>query len=609
MLSVEEHLATILAAVRPAGPVRLALSDSLGLVLCEDIRSLVDLPGFDNSAMDGYAVRSADVEGADSAVQGSAVTLPVVGEVAAGGVATIPVRPGEAVRIMTGAMLPRGADAIVKVEDTDGGTESVEIREGVVVGTSVRPAGEDVRAGTIVLQAGSVIDARRVALLAATGHGDVLVRPRPRVAVVSTGAELVAPGGHLEPGQIHDSNSHMLEAALSECGAVTTHRLTIGDDGSEVVRVVEQLAEQVDAILTSGGVSMGAYDVVKEALRGRGTVDFVQVRMQPGKPQGFGTVGERDVPLFALPGNPVSAYVSFEVFVRPALRTMMGLLPAGRPALKTRLMHQLRSPAGRIQIARAVAAQDASGWHADPVWGQASHFIADLSRANALLVIPAEVTELAAGDEVEMWLLDGSGGRAPFWQNTARPLNGGDPGGADSDAFAQDSADPDPVARDSGASDGPALTHVRADGSAHMVDISSKEVTAREASAAGRVLLSADAVAALRSGNVPKGDALAVARIAGIQAVKRTPELIPLAHPIAVHGVDVDVDVADDAVEIRATVRTADRTGIEMEALTAVTVAALTLIDMVKAVDKHARITDVRVIAKSGGRSGDWSES
>jgi len=614
MLSVEEHLATILAAVRPAGPVRLALSDSLGLVLCEDIRSLVDLPGFDNSAMDGYAVRSADVEGADPAVLGSAVTLPVVGEVAAGGVATIPVRPGEAVRIMTGAMLPQGADAIVKVEDTDGGTESVEIREGVVVGTSVRPAGEDVRAGAVVLQAGSVIDARRVALLAATGHGDVLVRPRPRVAVVSTGAELVAPGGRLEPGQIHDSNSHMLEAALSECGAVTTHRLTIGDDGSEVIRVVEQLAEQVDAILTSGGVSMGAYDVVKEALRGRGTVDFVQVRMQPGKPQGFGTVGEREVPLFALPGNPVSAYVSFEVFVRPALRTMMGLLPAGRPALKTRLMHQLRSPAGRIQIARAVAAQDASGWHADPVWGQASHFIADLSRANALLVIPAEVTELAAGDEVEMWLLDGSGGRAPFWQNAARPLDGGDPGGADPDSadldtVARDSGDPDNVARDSGASDGPALTHVRADGSAHMVDISAKEVTAREASAAGRVLLSADAVAALRSGNVPKGDALAVARIAGIQAVKRTPELIPLAHPIAVHGVDVDVDVADDAVEIRATVRTADRTGIEMEALTAVAVAALALIDMVKAVDKHARITDVRVIAKSGGRSGDWSES
>jgi len=592
VISVEEHLATILAAVRPAEPVRLPLSDCVGLVLCEEIRSLVDLPGFDNSAMDGYAVRSADVEGADPAVPGSAVTLPVVGEVAAGGVATMPVALGQAVRIMTGAMMPEGADAIIRVEDTDGGTETVEIRAGAAIGTSVRPAGEDVRIGTVVLEAGSVIDARRVALLAATGHGDVLVLPRPRVAVVSTGAELVAPGQPLAPGQIHDSNSHMLEAALTECGAVTTHRLTIGDEGSEVIRVVEELAGQVDAIITSGGVSMGAYDVVKEALRDSGTVDFVQVRMQPGKPQGFGTVGERRVPLFALPGNPVSSYVSFEVFARPALRTMMGLRPAGRPSQKARLTHQLDSPVGRTQVARAVAVRDDAGWHADPVWGQASHFVADLSRANAFLIVPADVTHLAAGDEVEMWLLDGDRARLTAWPADAEAEGAGGAVGAVGAA---------------GSSRG--LTHVRADGSAHMVDISAKDVTAREASAAGRVLLSPQAVTALRSGGVPKGDALAVARIAGIQAVKRTPELIPLAHPIAVHGVSVDVDVADDAVQIRATVRTADRTGIEMEALTAVTVAALALIDMVKAVDRHARITDVRVVAKSGGRSGDWSES
>jgi len=591
VISVEEHLATILAAVRPAEPVRLPLSDCVGLVLCEEIRSLVDLPGFDNSAMDGYAVRSADVEGADPAVPGSAVTLPVVGEVAAGGVATIPVALGQAVRIMTGAMMPEGADAIIRVEDTDGGTETVEIRAGAAIGTSVRPAGEDVRAGTVVLEAGSVIDARRVALLAATGHGDVLVLPRPRVAVVSTGAELVAPGQPLAPGQIHDSNSHMLEAALTECGAVTTHRLTIGDEGSEVIRVVEELVEQVDAIITSGGVSMGAYDVVKEALRDSGTVDFVQVRMQPGKPQGFGTVGERRVPLFALPGNPVSSYVSFEVFVRPALRTMMGLRPAGRPSLKARLTHQLGSPVGRTQIARAVAVRDEAGWHADPVWGQASHFVADLSRANAFLIVPADVTQLAAGDEVEMWLLDGDGARLTAWPADLEAEAEGAGGAVDA----------------AGSSRG--LTHVRADGSAHMVDISAKDVTAREASAAGRVLLSPQAVTALRSGGVPKGDALAVARIAGIQAVKRTPELIPLAHPIAVHGVSVDVDVGVDAGARPATGRPADRTGIEMEALTAVTVAALTLIDMVKSVDRHARITDVRVVAKSGGRSGDWSES
>jgi cyclic pyranopterin phosphate synthase len=313
--------------------------------------------------------------------------------------------------------------------------------------------------------------------------------------------------------------------------------------------------------------------------------------MQPGKPQGFGTVGERRVPLFALPGNPVSSYVSFEVFVRPALRTMMGLRPAGRPSLKARLTHQLGSPVGRTQIARAVAVRDEAGWHADPVWGQASHFVADLSRANAFLIVPADVTQLAAGDEVEMWLLDGDGARLTAWPADLEAEAEGAGGAVDA----------------AGSSRG--LTHVRADGSAHMVDISAKDVTAREASAAGRVLLSPQAVTALRSGGVPKGDALAVARIAGIQAVKRTPELIPLAHPIAVHGVSVDVDVADDAVEIRATVRTADRTGIEMEALTAVTVAALTLIDMVKSVDRQARITDVRVVAKSGGRSGDWSES
>ena len=411
MRTVDEHLAAILAAVLPAAPVRLPLSESLGLVLCEDIRSRVDLPGFDNSAMDGYAVRSADVRAADPAVPGSAVTLPVVGEVAAGGIATVPVGRGEAVRIMTGAMMPDGADAIVKVEDTDGGTQSVEIRAGVPVGRSVRPAGEDVREGTVVLEAGAVIDSRRVALLAATGHGEILVRPRPRVAVVSTGAELVPPGDPLAPGQIHDSNSHMLAAAVAECGAVTTHRLSIGDEGSEVLRVVEELAGQVDAIVTSGGVSMGAYDVVKEALRDSGTVDFVQVAMQPGKPQGFGVVGTQQVPLFALPGNPVSSYVSFEVFVRPALRALMGLKPHARQAVTARLMHDLRSPAGRTQIARAVAVRDGAGWQADPVWGQASHFIADLSRANALLVIPPDVTDLSAGDAVQIWLLDGAEGR------------------------------------------------------------------------------------------------------------------------------------------------------------------------------------------------------
>ena len=408
MRTLEEHRDAILAAVTAAEPVRLPLAACLGLVLCEDVTSLVDLPGFDNSAMDGYAVRAVDVSAADPDEPGTAVRLPVVGEVAAGGVATRAVGPGEAVRIMTGAMMPEGADAIVKVEDTDGGTETVEIRAGAPVGTSLRPAGEDVKQGQVVLTSGMEIDARRVALLAATGHADALVRPRPRVAIVSTGAELVPPGEPLQPGQIHESNSYMLEAAVVASGAVAVRQATVDDDPAAVLSAVAALADDVDAIVTSGGVSMGAYDVVKESLRDHG-VDFVQVAMQPGKPQGFGLVGDRNVPLFALPGNPVSSYVSFEVFVRPALRRLMGRDLEQRTTLSARLEHALSSPPGRAQVARAVATHTEEGWRADPVWGQASHFVADLARANAFVFIPAEATRVEAGDVVDMWLLDEPG--------------------------------------------------------------------------------------------------------------------------------------------------------------------------------------------------------
>jgi molybdenum cofactor synthesis domain-containing protein len=302
-------------------------------------------------------------------------------------------------------MLPEGADAIVKVEDTDGGTETVQILAGAPAGTSVRPTGEDVKQGQVVLEVGMVVDARRVALLAATGHADALVRSRPRVAVVSTGAELVPPGEPLRPGQIHESNSYMLEAAIVACGAVAARQATVDDDAAAVLAAVAELAADVDAIVTSGGVSMGAYDVVKESLRDHG-VDFVQVAMQPGKPQGFGLVGDRRVPLFALPGNPVSSYVSFEVFVRPALRRLMGLRPEVRPTLTARLEHALSSPPGRAQVARAVATHTEQGWRADPVWGQASHFVADLARANAFVFVPPDVSRVEAGDAVEMWLLD-----------------------------------------------------------------------------------------------------------------------------------------------------------------------------------------------------------
>lgn len=411
MRTLDEHLAAILGAVRPLPPTRVPLEQALGLVAAEDAVSHVDLPGFDNSAMDGYAVRAADVAEADPARSGSAVTLPVVLDIAAGDAVTEPVRPGQAARIMTGAMLPDGADTVVKVEDTDGGTVLVRIARGAEPGTWIRRRGEDLARGRVVLTAGTVLTARRIGLLAASGHRDVLVRPRPRVAVVSTGAELVEPGLALAAGQLYDANSYLLAAAVTMAGGQPAYRGSVGDRGDEVLGLLTRLADEVDVIVTSGGVSMGAHDAVKQVLAPLGTVEFVQVAMQPGRPQGFGVLGERQVPVFALPGNPVSSYVSFEVFVRPALRAMLGLDPVVATPVPGRLGAPLRSPDGRRQLARARAQRTPDGWQVEPLAGQGSHFVADLAEADALVVVPESVTALDVGEQVEVLLLDGAGER------------------------------------------------------------------------------------------------------------------------------------------------------------------------------------------------------
>lgn len=402
MRSVTEHRGAILAALTPLAPVALPLPECLGLTTTQEVRARVRLPGFDNSAMDGYAVRAADVVGAR---EQAPVALTVIGEVAAGADAGgLVLAPGQAVRIMTGAMLPAGADAVVMVERTDGGTETVAVRDAVPVGRSIRTAGEDVEAGALVIPAGTRVNARTLALAASTGHPTLMVRPRARVAVVSTGEELIPAGKPLAPGQIHESNSVMLAAAARTLGAEVVACESSGDDPDAFVALLGELARTCDAVITSGGVSMGAYDVVKAALRDHG-IDFVQVAMQPGKPQGFGLFGAGRVPIFALPGNPVSAFVSFEVFVAPALEAMMGTTHERRVVAGT-MGHALTSPAGRTQIARAVTTRSGAGWVVDPVVGQGSHFIADLVRANSLVIVPAETTALAAGDNVEVWLLD-----------------------------------------------------------------------------------------------------------------------------------------------------------------------------------------------------------
>ncbi|MEW9533126.1 gephyrin-like molybdotransferase Glp [Microbispora sp. NPDC049125] len=391
MKPVDRHLADILAAVRPLTPFEVELEAALGAVLAEDVASPVPLPPFDNSAMDGYAVRAGDVAAAP-------VTLPVIGDVAAGDGRLLAIGPGLVTRIMTGAPLPAGADAVVPVEWTDGGTVHVRIDRPAALGNAIRRAGEDVNAGDVVLREGTRIGAAQLGILAGVGRRRVRVRPRPRVVVLSTGAELAEPGTPLGPGRIWESNSFMLAAAVREAGGEGFRAGAVTDDPKEFLDMLEAQLLRADAVITSGGVSMGAYEPVKEALGPLGTVAFEKVAMQPGMPQGFGTVGPDSVPIFTLPGNPVSSFVSFVLFVKPALRKMQGL-PAGPQAtVRATTAASLRSPSGRRSYLRAVL----DGGTVAPVRGQGSHQLAALAAANALIVVPEDVTELPEGAEVEV---------------------------------------------------------------------------------------------------------------------------------------------------------------------------------------------------------------
>ncbi|MFI9627034.1 gephyrin-like molybdotransferase Glp [Streptomyces sp. NPDC052042] len=430
MWSVEEHLDDILGAVRPLEPIELQLHDAQGCVLVEDVFVEVALPPFDNSSMDGYAVRVADVEGAD---EESPAVLTVIGDVAAGSGGLPDGRslgPGEAARIMTGAPLPDGAEAVVPVEWTDGGTGGgpadtmrahreapegaggeVRVHRPVEARAHVRDRGSDVRPGELALPAGSVIGPPQIGLLAAIGRATVKVRPRPRVVVISTGAELAQPGEELTDGRIYDSNSFALTAAARDAGAIAYRVGAVTDDADTLRATIEDQLIRADIVVTTGGVSVGAYDVVKEALSSvgdadeAGGVDFRKLAMQPGKPQGFGSIGPDRTPLLALPGNPVSAYVSFELFVRPAIRALMGLGDLHRPTVRATLKadEALTSPAGRRQFLRGT--YDAEAGTVTPVGGSGSHLVAALARADALIVLPEDVTSAEPGTDTEVVLL------------------------------------------------------------------------------------------------------------------------------------------------------------------------------------------------------------
>ena len=407
MRSVDDHLALCLAAVEPLPALDVALLDAVDALLVEDVASTVSVPSFDNSSMDGYAVLAADLE---LAAPDHPITLPVVGDLPAGSPQQLRLTQGSAIRIMTGAPAPIGADAVVPVEATDAGVASVQIYARAEPGACLRRIGEDVRAGDVVLRAGVRLTPRHIGLLAAIGRDRVLVRPQPRVVVIATGSELVEPGRVAGFGQIHNSNGYALTAAAAELGAVAHHVGIVPDDPQQLITTLEDQLVRADLVITSGGVSAGAFDTVKEVLSTLGTVTFTQVAMQPGMPQGFGALtalGGREVPIFTLPGNPVSSAVSFEVFVRPVLRKLRGETTLHRHAVAAKATRDWRSPPSKKQFVRAVLERRTDGNHqVTPVGGQGSHLVADLAHANCLAVVPEGVDQVKAGDLLDCLLLD-----------------------------------------------------------------------------------------------------------------------------------------------------------------------------------------------------------
>ena len=396
LVPIEEHLGDILAATRPLTPARLGLEEAEGGVLAEDAAALRPLPSFDNSGMDGYAVHASDVAGA---APGAPVTLPVADEIPAGDTRTVTVAPGTSARIMTGALMPAGADAVVPVEWTDGGVKRVAISQPAPAGNAIRRRGGDVAEGDVMVAAGALLGAVQIGLLAAGGHGTALVRPRPRVEVIATGNELIDPGTPLAPGQIWESNGFMLAAMARQAGGRARHH-RVKDDPVAVVTALEELSASADLLITTGGVSMGGeHDVVKAALDGF-SVQFRKVALQPGMPQGFGLIGLGGTPVFTLPGNPVSAYVSFLLFVRPAMQALQGLAPAPLPTTRAVLGGPVRSPEGRRSYLRGVL--DPTAGTVVPLTGQGSHQLGELARADALIVVPEQVVRMQEGESADV---------------------------------------------------------------------------------------------------------------------------------------------------------------------------------------------------------------
>lgn len=411
MISVEEARAYILSHFHPLEVEPVPLLEALDRTLAGDIISDISLPPFANSAMDGYAVRAEDIA---AAVDDHPVRLRVVADLAAGYVPSVAVDQGTAVRIMTGAVLPPGADAVVRFEETSEAvgqkatgknSDHVDILNAVKRGTNVRPAGEDIRVGELVLRAGTVLRPPEIGLLASVGRKQVKVRRRPRVAVLATGDELVGVDEPITPGKIRNSNEYSNAAAVLKAGGIPIQLGIARDNVEDLTHKIRQgLDAGADLFITSAGVSVGDYDVVKDVLNREGEMHFWQVAMKPGKPLAFGLIG--GVPVLGLPGNPVSAIVSFEIFARPAILTMLGRSRFERPRVEAVLDDDAHNSAGRRNYIRVFVSRTDGGYVARTTGEQGSGILTSITKANGLLAMPEDVLEHKRGDRVQVYMLD-----------------------------------------------------------------------------------------------------------------------------------------------------------------------------------------------------------
>ena len=405
ILTVQQALQQILEVFNPLEPETVALLNASRRVIFHPILAVHDIPGFTNSSMDGFAVQASDLT---TASPETPVQLLVIEDIPAGSLPRRTIGPGQAARIMTGAPLPAGADAVVPVENTSQSPspEHVTVHTPATAGQYIRPRGQDLCAGQIILEPGRILQPQDIGMLASLGLAEVIVYRRPRVGIFSSGDELVAPGQPLGPGQIYDANRYFLASLLSESGAEVIHLGTARDDPAEIVQMLSQsVAAKLDLIVTSAGVSVGVYDYVRQVIESHGSLDFWRVNMRPGKPLAFGSF--KNIPLVGLPGNPVSAFVGCTVFVLPVIRKLTGLPPLFRRTARVVMKEPIESD-GRESYLRAHVDELAGHYTASLAHHQGSGNLFSLVLANALLIIPSGVKSLPAGSEVDAWLIGGN---------------------------------------------------------------------------------------------------------------------------------------------------------------------------------------------------------